>query len=247
MHSLALTDATVRRGSRTVLDRFSWILEPGITALLGPNGAGKSTLLQAAVGLLPLAAGRRIVLGQDATDEIPRDILNQISWLPQSPDFPSGVRVADAVAHAAWLKGVPAPDRRAAIESAIDAVNLTPKAKSIITRLSGGEQRRAALATTLVGSPRILVLDEPTVGLDPDQRDSILHTLRAAVSDSSLESVLISTHLLEDVLLLADRVQVLRDGTVTRSANLNSLSPEDAPQYAALEVLRNLYQAPKTQ
>ncbi|MDR1824308.1 MAG: ATP-binding cassette domain-containing protein [Bifidobacteriaceae bacterium] len=175
----------------------------GVTCLVGANGAGKSTLFRGLAGLQkPKAGSLTWTDGQAGT----------VGLLPQEPSLPARARCADLLAHVAWLQGVPRSARADAVSSALEAVGLVDRAGQRIGTLSGGMRRRLAIAQAMVHSPGLLLLDEPTVGLDPKQRTGLRELIGQIGQD---RVVLVSTHLLEDVRRIAQNVIVLAEGRVT--------------------------------
>jgi ABC-2 type transport system ATP-binding protein len=184
----------------------------GVTGLLGPNGAGKTTLLRTICTLQPPKGGSLTVLGLDtARPSDVRQIRARIGYLPQSFGYYPSFSVRDFVEYAAWLKKVPRNAMRDNVTSAIGAVGLTDRARSPLRSLSGGMLRRAGIAHAIVHNPDLLVLDEPTAGLDPEQRIDLRSLVR---SIGERASVIISTHLVEDVRAVAGQVRVLEEGAL---------------------------------
>lgn len=202
---------THRYGRTRVLEAFNWTVPSGRTALLGPNGAGKSTLL--AIG----ASGLRPRGGHVALDGVTwpswravRFYRARVGWMPQQNEFVPHLTVQENVALAAWLKGVPVRERRGAVEEAIERANLSGRADHVARRLSGGQQRRLCFAQAIVHRPRVLLLDEPTVGLDPAQREG----LRAVLAGVEGSDIVVSTHQVDDIDEAFDTVVVLNEGQI---------------------------------
>ena len=192
------------------LGPVSLALGPGCVAIVGTNGAGKSTLMRCIVGLQTPSHGVVRVAGADAHASRARAKLGGIiGYLPQDPVLPGRTSLEQALHYAAWLKGVARADRRDAVWRAAARFDLSDRLGSRISSLSGGMRRRAALAQAVVHNPMVVVLDEPSVGLDPVQRVELRNVLQELASTSL---VLLSTHLVEDVSSLAERILVLRDG-----------------------------------
>ncbi|MDR1800162.1 MAG: ATP-binding cassette domain-containing protein [Bifidobacteriaceae bacterium] len=175
----------------------------GVTCLVGANGAGKSTLFRGLAGLQKPKAGS--LLGESGA-------IRSVGFLPQEPALPSHARPGDLLTHVAWLHGVPRAQRAGAVTAVLEAVGLAERADQRIGVLSGGMRRRLAIAQAMVHAPSLLLLDEPTVGLDPKQRASLRDVITAIGQD---RVVLVSTHLLEDVRRIAQQVVVLAEGRVT--------------------------------
>jgi ABC-2 type transport system ATP-binding protein len=208
-----LQHVSQRFRSTTALDDVSIRLQPGVTGLLGPNGAGKTTLLRVASTVLAPDSGQVVLLGRDvnALDER-TEVRRRLGYLPQELGFPRGFSAFGFVDYMAVLKEWDSkPARHAEVRRVLAAVGLTDVATKRIRSLSGGMRRRLGMAQALLGSPELLVLDEPTTGLDPEQRAS----LRAILSDLGEQAtVLVSTHQTEDVAALCDRVVVMDAGRV---------------------------------
>lgn len=196
-------------GRRLVFDGIDLALGPGITALVGPNGAGKSTLLATIATVLPPKGGELRITGTTVRSRRSvRAARAQMGYLPQGfgadPDF----TVRDFVCYVGWLRELPRKEISAAAARAIDAVELTDRAGSRFRSLSGGLRQRAGIAAAIVGEPSIIILDEPTVGLDPAQRLGFRALLRSLAGSA----VVLSTHLIEDVSAVADRIVLLDEG-----------------------------------
>jgi len=191
----------------------SFQLETGITGLLGPNGAGKTTLLRCLATVLAPDRGSIGVLGFDP--DRPKDrteIRRRIGYLPQEPGFYRSFTCFDFIDYLAILKEhTVRPERHAEVRRVLELTGLSDKSTTKIRKLSGGMRRRLALAQSLIGDPRVLILDEPTAGLDPELR----FRFRELVTELAAErTVLISTHQTEDVAAICDRVIVLDAGRV---------------------------------
>ena len=209
-------------GRTTAVRDVSFDVPLGVTGLLGPNGAGKTTLLRILATVLAPDRGRIDVFGHDPTDQNGRvAIRRRLGYVPQEPGFHRNFTAFEFVDYVAILKEW--TDRRARhdeVRRVLALVDLTSVAGRKIKALSGGMRRRVALAQALLGDPRLLVLDEPTAGLDPEQR----MRFREVVSRlGENRCVVLSTHQTEDVGALCDRVVVMDDGTVRFSGPLAEL------------------------
>ncbi|MHA3946254.1 ATP-binding cassette domain-containing protein [Cellulomonas bogoriensis] len=190
---------------------MSLALEPGITALLGPNGAGKSTLMRTLVTDLPVRGGEIVLYGRVLHNASQRHSARQlIGYLPQDFGYDSRFTVQEYVTYLAWLRGVSATGRTRAVDRALDLVALLDHRSTRMGRLSGGMRQRAGIAGAIVGDPSLVVLDEPTVGLDPSQRADF----RRVLTRLPASHVLLSTHLTDDVANVAQHVVVLNRGVV---------------------------------
>lgn len=196
------------RGSRPVIAGLNWSARPGaVTMLLGPNGAGKSTLLKLLCGHLRPSAGRVCFDGEPGRDGLRREV----GWMPQDIQPARGMRAVEQVEYAGWLAGLPRRAARAAADEAIERVGLSDKAKEKSSDLSGGQLRRLGLAQALVQSGSVLLLDEPTAGLDPAQAMNFRYLLRHLDFPGG---IVVSTHQATDLAADIDAVVVLADGQV---------------------------------
>ncbi|MEV0396508.1 ATP-binding cassette domain-containing protein [Polymorphospora rubra] len=208
-----LTARGLRQGYRAteVVHELDLDLFPGITGLLGPNGAGKSTLLRT-LATASVAWAGDLRIGGEAIDSVGavRRARRRIGYLPQDFGYYPAFSVADFVTYAAWLREVPKRGRREAVRQALELVGMADRADVKMKALSGGMRQRVGLAWAVVGAPPLIILDEPTVGLDPEQRVQFRELL------TSLEgsAVVLSTHLIEDIAATCSRVAVLADGRI---------------------------------
>ncbi|MFF2960735.1 ATP-binding cassette domain-containing protein [Streptomyces sp. NPDC057963] len=203
----------VRFRRSVALDSVTLSLRAGVTGLLGPNGAGKTTLLRAVATALVPDTGEISVLGRDPRDPRERtEIRRRLGFLPQDPGFHPHFTAFEFVDYVAILKEMTHRARRHdEVRRVLDAVGMSEHRGRRMKALSGGMRRRVALAAALAGAPELLVLDEPTVGLDPGQRLRF-RELIAEIGEG--RTVLLSTHQTEDVSALCHRVVVLDHGAV---------------------------------
>ena len=214
MNTVDLRGVTKSYGRTHALAGVDLAFDHGVTGLLGPNGAGKTTLLRIVATSIAADSGTVRLLGRDphgSQSEVTA-IRRELGYLPQELGYPSDMTAFGFVEYVAVLKEW--NDRRKRtreVRRVLDLVGLSDLAAKKIPKLSGGQKRRVGLAQSLIGDPRILVLDEPTTGLDPAQRADLRRTLSATARRSA---VLLSTHQTEDVAALCERVIVLADGGV---------------------------------
>ncbi|HEV3291090.1 MAG TPA: ATP-binding cassette domain-containing protein [Streptosporangiaceae bacterium] len=185
---------------------------PGVFGLLGPNGAGKTSLLRMMATAVPPTSGRLRLLGRDPGSYGPRrEIRRRLGYLPQNLGYYPGFTVAEFVEYFALLKEMPVARVPAAVAAAVDRVELGGKAKARLRTLSGGMLRRAGIAQAIVNEPELLLLDEPTAGLDPEQRVAFRGLLREL---GMRATVVVSTHLVEDVGAACAQVALMDQGKI---------------------------------
>jgi len=210
---ISISDLHVVRGGRVVLPGLSLDLGPGVTGLLGPSGCGKSTLMRAIVGVQVVRSGGVEILGQPAGSKPLRD---RVGYVTQAASVYDDLSVSENLRFFARVLGVRAIDD--AVDEAIAAVDLHSQRDQVVGNLSGGQRSRASLAVALLGDPDVLVLDEPTVGLDPVLRRD-LWALFHRLADAG-KVVLVSSHVMDeaercDRLLLMREGRIIADGTPT--------------------------------
>jgi ABC-2 type transport system ATP-binding protein len=199
-------------GRATVVRPITVSLRAGIIGLLGPNGAGKTTLLRLISTALPPSTGRITIAGFDVSASHANRVeaRRRLGYCPQEVTFPRGMTAFGFLEYIAVLKEwKDAGARHREVRRVLDLVNLSDRTAIKVSKLSGGQRRRLAIAQALLGAPDLLVLDEPTTGLDPEQRASLRGLLSGLAG-----TVLISTHQTEDVSALCDRVLVIDAGAI---------------------------------
>ncbi|MGH8973957.1 MAG: ABC transporter ATP-binding protein [Acidimicrobiia bacterium] len=211
MAAVAVSELTARLGDRTVLHGVNCRLDGGVVVLAGPNGAGKSTLLRILATLLPFDGGAEVAGCDLSNPSGRRQARQRLGFLPQEAAFPGDFTVEEAVGYSGWLHRVAVAERRARVAGAIEAVGLTDRSTEPLRTLSTGLRRRAFLAQALVHQPPVLLLDEPTAGVDVEHRTEFRRLVRR-LAEGRL--VVLSTHLTEEIEFLADRVVVLSAGRV---------------------------------
>lgn len=201
--SVAVRGLRVKRGGREVLHGLDFTVARGaITGIVGPSGCGKTTLLRSVVGAQIIASGTVTVLGEPAGSPVLR---RRVGYSTQSPSIYADLSVMENLRYFAATLRVPAE----AVESVITEVGLEPNRDQVAASLSGGQLCRASLAVALLGDPELLVLDEPTVGLDPVLRDE-LWTMFHRLADRGV-TLLVSSHVMDEA-ARCDRLLLLRDG-----------------------------------
>lgn len=200
-----------RRHATPALDGIDLNLGPGITGLVGINGAGKSTLMRIVSGGLVPTAGTVRLSDADIYDRRERrTALARVALMPQAPSYPKALTALEFVSYLTWMRGIPRVVAGQHAQESIAAVGLENMTQRKMGALSGGMVRRVWLAQALAAHADVLVLDEPSTGLDPRQRSTMVRLL----SEQTEATVLLSSHILEDVAELADRVVVLHEGRI---------------------------------
>jgi ABC-2 type transport system ATP-binding protein len=207
--AVEVRDLRVQRGSKLVLPGVSLKIPVGsVTGLLGPSGCGKTTLLRAIVGVQRIETGEVLVLGDPAGTPLQR---RRVAYVTQAPSVYADLTVRENLRYFAQIIGA-SPDR---IEAVAETVGLTEHLGSRVSALSSGERSRASLAVALLGKPQLLILDEPTVGLDPVLRRDLWETFhRLADEDATL---LISSHVMDEA-ERCDHLVFMREGAIIASA-----------------------------
>ena len=196
-------------GPVAALQGVSLDVSKGMFGLLGPNGAGKTTLMRIVAGLLEPTSGTVLFDGEDIVAD-PRRIRRQLGYLPQDFGFYPHLSGEAMLRYLLVLKGVQAPQglKRLAAEL-LERVNLSYAAKRKVKGYSGGMKQRLGIAQALAGNPRLIIVDEPTAGLDPEERIRFYRLLAELAED---RTVLLSTHIVEDISVLCPRVAIMYDG-----------------------------------
>jgi len=204
-NGVAVTGLTVVRGGNTVLDDLTFEIPTGeVTGLLGPSGCGKTTLMRAIVGVQRITSGSVTVFGEPAGSAALR---SRIGYVTQAPSVYDDLTVAENLGFFASVLGVP----QARVEACLRIVDLTSYADRVVARLSGGQRSRVSLAVALLGEPRLIVLDEPTVGLDPVLRKDLWETFHRLADDGA--AVFVSSHVMDEA-TRCDRLMLMREGRV---------------------------------
>jgi ABC-2 type transport system ATP-binding protein len=208
MAAVSVEDLRVVRGGAVVLPRLSFEVAPGsVTGVLGPSGSGKSTLLRSIVGVQVVAGGRVDVLGLPAGSPALR---RRVAYTTQAPSVYADLTLRENLAYFARILGC----GPAEVARALDVVGLGDEADRQVRTFSGGQQSRAALASALLGEPELLVLDEPTVGLDPVLRRDLWTTFRELAGAGT--TLLVSSHVMDEA-ERCDRLLLLREGRLLAS------------------------------
>jgi ABC-2 type transport system ATP-binding protein len=198
-------------GRVQALNEVNLTIVPGIHGLLGPNGAGKTTLMRILATILDADRGE-ITWGEAFNWKHPKTIKGKVGYLPQHFGMYKYLKVEEALRDVALFKDIPRAQEKAQVELAMERANLTEYAKRKVGQLSGGMLRRLGVAQAILGEPALLIMDEPSVGLDPAERINLRKLIRDY--DNGERIVLISSHIVKDVESLCDQVSIMNRGKV---------------------------------
>jgi ABC-2 type transport system ATP-binding protein len=214
-------------GAYTAVDQVSFEIHPGeIVGLLGHNGAGKTTIMKMLTGYLEPSAGSIQMDGLNMASQ-PREIQKKIGYLPENCPLYLEMNILSYLDYCASLHGIPALQRPALIREAVERTALTEKATEQIAKLSRGYRQRTGVAQAILHHPSILILDEPTNGLDPTQIGAMRRLIQELAQTAT---VLISTHILQEVQAVCDRVLIIQDGKLALDARLDQLQADKSLQ-----------------
>ncbi len=224
MNSLTIKNLTkTYANGLQALSNISLEIENGMFGLLGPNGAGKSSLMRTIVGLQPADSGEILLNGVNVLEN-PMFIKEQLGFLPQDFGVYPKVSAYDLLNHLAILKGVSdKKERKEQIEALLEKVNLSAQKNKEVHTFSGGMRQRFGVAQALLGNPKIIIVDEPTAGLDPEERNRFNGLLSEIGSE---RIVILSTHLVEDVRNLCSQMAIMQNGKVLAQGKPNDFVAE---------------------
>lgn len=216
-----VSQLTKMYGVRTAINSLSFDIAKGeVVGFLGPNGAGKSTTMKILTGFMPASSGSATVAGFDVFSQ-PIDVKRNVGYLPETPPVYTEMVVADYLTYAAQLNGVAKSAIQKNVSDAIEKTSLGDVRKRIIGNLSKGYRQRVGLAQALVHNPPVLVLDEPTVGLDPRQIIEIRSLIKSLAGD---HTVILSSHILPEVTATCQRIIVINKGQIVAEDTIDRLT-----------------------
>ena len=236
--SLILESINYHYGKFRALDEINLELTEGIIGVLGPNGAGKSTLFKLLAGILPLQCGRVSLHGMPLKG-IAKEYRRQLGYMPQQQALYPGLMVHEYLDYIATLKELPVRGRKAQIEGLLEEVSLSDKTKAYTQELSGGMKQRLLLAQALMGDPKLLLLDEPTAGLDPTER-SRLRSIISRRKEGRI--ILLATHMVSDVAYIAESLLLLKEGSVVKMGRQSDIL-EELPVQESYLPLEEIYES----
>jgi ABC-2 type transport system ATP-binding protein len=212
-------------GDRAAVRDLSFEVKKGeIVGLLGPNGAGKTTTMRMLTGYLPIDGGRAVVAGYDVVEK-PLEVRRRLGYLPETVPLYVEMPVRAYLDFTAKIRGVPAKGRRRRIEEVMELCRISDVSERVIGKLSRGYKQRVGLAQAIIHNPQVIILDEPTVGLDPRQIIEIRKVIRDLAGNHSM---ILSTHILPEVSALCDRVVIVNQGRVLVEDTLANLERQGA-------------------
>ncbi|MCS7292531.1 MAG: ABC transporter ATP-binding protein [Gloeomargarita sp. SKYBB_i_bin120] len=211
---------TKRYGSTLAVDDLNFTVEKGeILGFLGPNGAGKTTTMRMLTGYMPPSSGTAKIAGYDVLDDS-LEVRRRIGYLPETPPLYREMTVEGFLHFVARIKGVSAGDRAKRVDWAIQRCGLTERRHQLIRKLSKGFRQRVGIAQAIVHDPPVIILDEPTVGLDPKQIIEVRHLIKSLAGD---HTIILSTHILPEVSMTCDRVVIIHKGRVVATDTIDQL------------------------
>lgn len=218
---IEVTNLVKRYGDHTAVDHLSFQIEKGkIYGFLGPNGAGKSTTMNMITGYIASTEGKVVIDGHDILEE-PEEAKKCIGYLPEQPPLYFDMTVLEYMKFAADLKKIPRKERESMIEEVMDMVKITDMKNRLIKNLSKGYRQRVGLAQAILGYPEVIILDEPTVGLDPKQ----IIEIRSLIKElKKKHTVILSSHILSEVSAVCDYVLIISHGRLVASDTPDNLS-----------------------
>ncbi len=216
---------TKQYGTFTAVDGISFKVEKGqILGFLGPNGAGKTTTMRILTSYLPANSGTARIDGFDVGTD-PMEVKRRIGYLPENPPVYNDMTVTEYISFCAELRGMAAAEQTSAVDRTMDRCGLGDRRKQLIGTLSKGFRQRVGLAQALVHDPPVLVLDEPTIGLDPAQIIEIRELIKGLSSD---HTVILSTHILPEVSVTCEAVVIIHEGRIRLADTLENLAKAGA-------------------
>lgn len=207
-------------GDRVAVDGISFTVNRGeVLGFLGQNGAGKTTTMKILTCFMPATEGTASIAGFDVFDN-PLEVKKRIGYLPEAPPVYKELLVSEFLAFVAELRGIPKKDRAGKIDAALEKCNLGDVRNRLIGNLSKGYRQRVGIAQALIHDPEVLILDEPTVGLDPKQVNEARGLIRSLRSE---HTVIYSTHILSEVQASCDRIVIIDRGKIVAQESLNEM------------------------
>ena len=219
---LSLDRLTKTFGNKVAVDHLSVEMQAGVYGLLGANGAGKTTLMRMICAILEPSSGEVLLDGKDVSD-MGADYRDLLGYLPQDFGYYPNYSAKDYLQYISVLKGIPRQEAERKIKDLLETVGLSDVSKKKIRTYSGGMKQRLGIAQALLNDPQILILDEPTAGLDPKERVRFRNLISSLAND---RIVILSTHIVSDIEAIADRVFVMKQGQFVSQGSIRELVEE---------------------
>ena len=223
MESIVVDNVTMQYGTTKALDNVSMQINPGKFGLVGPNGAGKTTLIRVLATIIKPKCGT--ISTSKISWENPNEVRDKLGYLPQNFGMYPYISVDEALNHSAVLKGLRKPVIPDEIDRVLEMTNLSEQRDKKVKNLSGGMVRRLGIAQALLGNPELIILDEPTAGLDPEERVRFREMIGKFDKNAT---VFISTHIISDVETCCDQIAFLHEGRIIQSGNISEILPRDS-------------------
>ena len=235
--SIDIHNLTKEYGTQTALDDVSLSINEGeIVGLLGPNGAGKSTMMKIITCFIPATKGEVKVYNYDINEE-PMKIRSLIGYLPEQNPLYNELYVRENLEFIAGIHGIKGKEAKEKVEQMIEKVGLTKEVRKKIGMLSKGYKQRVGIAQALIHDPKILILDEPTTGLDPNQLVEIRSLIKELGRD---KTVILSTHIMQEVEAVCSRAIIINNGRLVADDSVKSLAQGESLEQKFREITRNI-------
>jgi len=238
MSILSLNGVNKHYGTKHALIDFDYEFTDGVYGLLGPNGAGKSTLMNVITQNIPMDRDGEILWNGEDISTLQARYRRRIGFMPQQQELYPSFTAARFIGYLAALKGIKREKIDSEIERVLDLVELSDCADQKLGGFSGGMKQRVLIAQTLLGNPKLLILDEPTAGLDPKQR-VITRNLIASLAKDKI--VIISTHIVSDIETIADKILLIKQGELIDEGTVPELCAKVEGEHKSLESLYMQY------
>jgi ABC-2 type transport system ATP-binding protein len=252
---IEVEDLTKSYGEKTAVDHITFSVKKGeILGFLGPNGAGKTTTMRVLTGYLPATNGTAKIAGFDVFNDS-MEVRRRIGYLPENPPLYFDMTVSSYLDFVARIKNVPVEKRAQRVEAATEMTGLADQRNQLIKRLSRGYKQRVGLAQAIVHDPDVIILDEPTVGLDPKQIIEVRHLIKGLAGS---HTIILSTHILPEVSMTCDRVIIINNGKIVAVDTPENLTLQlkggerirvqaEAPEQALRDALQKIPGAQRVQ